>query len=445
MNKFIILLLQFIILLILTTLAIKYSWPVSLALENIVITTSTSVLIIGVLIVILITIFFQKILFFFQKSALRYKIYKERLTHQKGYNSFLQGMVALVNKDFKRAVQEAKKANKYFKDESLSLLLKSEILKVEKKYEELNSVYEEMLKNTHTNLLGLRGLMEQNLRAQDYHHAFIYGEKLFNLNPRIDQLYETLVNIIGKTNNWQKLLQINEQSFKQKIINKVIYEQNKSISLYEIAKIKQHGSNKEAINLMEKAIKLRESFSPYISFYIQLLININKLEKAKKILNKNWTNLPHPDLKNEIILLANKMKISFYELAKSITYNSTNHPLSRILLTESLIEKQDWENARNQIKTLLEHNPTREVCLLMANIEKGDTGDPQKINSWISRSNYARISKIWVCQISNVTQNEWTSVSQSGYFNSLKWQYPKKLPQLSNSDFEIESVKYINH
>ena len=40
-----------------------------------------------------------------------------------------------------------------------------------------------MLKNPNTNLLGLRGLMEQNLRAEDYHHASIYGEKLFQLKP----------------------------------------------------------------------------------------------------------------------------------------------------------------------------------------------------------------------------------------------------------------------
>ena len=38
-------------------------------------------------------------------------------------------------------------------------------------------IAQKMLKNEHTNLLGLRGLMEQNLRTQDYHHAFIYGEQ----------------------------------------------------------------------------------------------------------------------------------------------------------------------------------------------------------------------------------------------------------------------------
>ena len=64
-------------------------------------------------------------------------------------------MVALANKDFKKAVVETKKVTKHFKNESLGLLLKSETLKIEKKYDELSDVYEAMLKNTHTNLLGL--------------------------------------------------------------------------------------------------------------------------------------------------------------------------------------------------------------------------------------------------------------------------------------------------
>ena len=45
-----------------------------------------------------------------------------------------------------------------------------------------------MLKSKKTEALGYRGLMEQNLNNQDYHHAFLYGEKLFNLNPSIEKL-----------------------------------------------------------------------------------------------------------------------------------------------------------------------------------------------------------------------------------------------------------------
>jgi len=165
-------------------------------------------------------------------------------------------MIALANKDYKKAIQENKKVSYHIKDKSLNLLLKSETLKIEKKFYELEKVYEVMLQNENTKILGLKGLMTQNLYAQDYHHAFIYGEKLFNQNHQIDKLYDTLVSIISKTNNWQKLIQINEKAFKFKLINKEVYCINKSIALYEISKIKMYSEISESINLIEKAFYL---------------------------------------------------------------------------------------------------------------------------------------------------------------------------------------------
>ena len=445
MLRFSFILIQFIVLLIIVTWAIQNSKSVSFSFNDIIVTTSTSIFIIGLLVIIIVALLLQRFIFFLKQSSQKYKFYRERSIHQKGYNSFLQGMVAIANKDFKRAILESKNTNIYLRDKSLSLLLKSETLKIEKKFNELNNVYEEMLNNPHTNLLGLRGLMEQNLKAQDYHHAFVYGEKLFNLNPRIDKLFETLINIIGKTNNWHKLLQISEQSLKYKIIDKIIYTESKSIAFYEIAKIKHHSEGREAINLMEKALRLREHFPPYVSFYIQLLINDNKLEKARKVLKKAWTVLPHPHLKNGIKILAETIKISYFELAKFITSNTSDNSESKILLTESLIEEQDWVKARNQIKSLLEHKPPKEVCLLMAKIEEGDSNNSQKIDTWVSRSNFGKLSKIWICQISGLPQDKWTSISRAGYFNSLDWKFPNNVSQLTGSEFEASSINYINN
>ena len=38
---------------------------------------------------------------------------------------------------------------------------------------------------------------------------------------------------------------------------------------------------------MESALKLKDNFPPFVCFYVQLLIDNNKLRKAKKILRKN--------------------------------------------------------------------------------------------------------------------------------------------------------------
>ncbi|PPR46027.1 MAG: hypothetical protein CFH18_00481 [Alphaproteobacteria bacterium MarineAlpha5_Bin8] len=445
MIKLFIIFIQLSILVFLGTLIINFSYPVSIALEEVIISTSSSVIIFLLLTTVFLILFFQKILFFIRQKFAALKHSNRNNNYQKGYHAFTQGMIALANKDHKKAILANKKLSKYLDDKSLSLLLMSETLKIEKKYSELEKVYQDMLKNDDTKTLGLKGLMNQSLQEQDYHHAFIYGEKLFNENHQIDKLYETLITIISKTNNWQKLIEINEKSLKNKIIDRQTYSLNQSIAFYEISKIKMHSDTSESIQLMEKALKLREFFPPYVCLYIDLLVEKNKLTLAKKYLFKAWSKNPHPEYKSKIKLLADKMGTAFNELAKYITKDTTSLSESKILLAESLVEIEKWSDAKKIISNLLEHKPSKEVCMLMSKIEEGDTNDPQKVNAWISRSNFGDLNKIWICSITNISQTNWNSVGDSGYFNTLEWKNPKLISDLQPTNVETNIIKYINN
>ena len=55
----------------------------------------------------------------------------------------------------------------------------------------------------------------------------------------------------------------------------------------------------------------------------------------------------------------------------------------------------------------------------MADIELGENNDKLKSDSWIMRSQNSSIDNLWVCRITNQPQEEWSSLSNSGYFNSL--------------------------
>ena len=66
------------------------------------------------------------------------------------------------------------------------------------------------------------------------------------------------------------------------------------------------------INLIEKALKLRQYFPPYVCYYIELLIENNDFSKAKKYLYKSWCHFPHPEYRSFIKLLSTKMKISYF-------------------------------------------------------------------------------------------------------------------------------------
>ena len=97
------------------------------------------------------------------------------------------------------------------------------------------------------------------------------------------------------------------------------------------------------------------------------------------------------------------------------------------LLVDFAIHNGDWAVARENIKGLVQFNPDREICEFMASIEMGELNDIQKRDAWILRSENAKLEEIWICQITNLSQNNWSSVSDSGHFNSLEWRRPKML------------------
>ena len=419
------------IILILVLAVFNNSFIISFEIKDFIYSVSSTYIFIPLLIFFVLIFLLQTFYFKTKFSFSKFIAIKKLQNKEKGYNAFVSGMIALANKDYKRAILESKKISNHLDDNpSLALLLKSEIFKVEKKYDELSVVYEDMSKNKHTENLGYRGMMEQYLRAQDYHHAFIYGERLFNNNPFIEKIYDTLVSIIAKTNNWQQLLIISDRAFSKKIIDKKVYEENKSIGFFEIAKIKQLSEIEESLKYMQKAIKLRKNFPPYIKLYINLLIQNKNYNLAKKSIKKAWNELPHAEYKESILSLAAHLEIEMSELAKYIAGTSYKNEESIILMVEALIESKKWDDARNQIKDLLDVRPKKEVCLLMAKIEEGDSSDVQKINAWTQRAKDGAANNIWICTISKKSQQTWSSVSEAGYFNSLEWRQPIMLDSL---------------
>ena len=438
MLKFFFIILQIVLVLIIVSIIVNNSFTVSFALNDYIYSISSSYLFIFLIFIFLLLFFLQSFYFKTKFRYSKYKVNKFLKNKNKGYDSFVNGMIALANKDYKKAIVESKKISKYMNDNSsLSLLLKSEIYKIEKKYDDLNLVYLEMIKDKSTENLAFRGMMEQYLRSQDYHHAFIYGEKLFNKNPFIEKIYDALVNIISKTKNWQQLISITDKAYSKKIIDKKTFQENKSIGLFEIAKIKQFSELKESIIFIEKSLTLRNNFPPYIKFYLELLINDKNYNKAKKILRKAWNEKPHPEYKSIIIKLATNLKIDTIELTKFIIGNNLHLEDSKILLVEISILNQNWDMARNYIKGLLDVEPKKEVCLLMAKIEEGDSGDIQKINSWTLRAKNGAEKNVWICMISNKSQDEWSSVSRGGYFNSLEWKQSYMLSEFKNIDLAL--------
>ncbi len=347
---------------------------------------------------------------------------------EKGYFYFIEAMLAIANKDNKNAIKAHKKMSAYLKDDpSLSLLLKSEVYKIERKFPELSEVYETMIKSKKTEALGYRGLMEHNLKNQDYHHAFLYGEKLFTLNPSIEKLYETLIYIAAKTRNWNQLVLISDRAYSKKIIDKNMCYENKSIGFYEIAKIKENVELKESIKYIKKALDFKKNFPPFVKLHLELIAKSNDIILLKKMIKKYWSQNSNYLIRLVITQIIIDNKLGDINFIHQIIKNSIYNEESKKLLIYFAINNQNWEIARKTIEGLIGANPTKEVCLFMADIELGENNDKQKSDSWILRSENSYVENTWICKITKKSQDNWESLSDSGHFNSLVFSNLKML------------------
>ncbi len=420
MYKLLIFTIQLIVLLSILTLIFTNPFIISLDIGNYKYAFDSNIFS-GVFIIFLVLFYLLIYLFFKSRFSInKYFLNNKYKKLEKGYLHFVEAMIAIANKDNRNAITSHKKMNYYLKDDpSLSLLLKSEVYKIERKYEQLSEIYENMLKSKKTEALGFRGLMEINLKNQDYHHAFLYGEKLFNLNPFTEKLYETLINIVAKTKNWNQLILISDKAYSKKIIDRETFNENKSIGFYEIAKIKFDHQIKESIVNITKALNLKKNFPPFIKLHLEAIAQSNNISLLKKLIKKYWSVSPNSLLRSIVTQIIIDNKIDDINFINNVIKKNSEYTESKKLLIFFAIQNKEWNIARQNISGLIGANPSSEICLFMSNIELGENNDKQKSDSWIMRAENSITEDIWKCRITNQTQSQWTSLSESGYFNSL--------------------------
>ena len=433
MYRFSIFVLQFLLLIIALTFIFTNPFIVSLDIGNLKYSFSSNLFAV-VFISFIFLLYLVFYLFFRSRLSLGKYFLKNKYNKiEKGYLHFVDAMIAVANKDNKTALKSHKKMVSYLKDDpSLSLLLKSEVLKIEKKFPELNNIYEDMIKSKKTETLGYRGLMEQNLRNQDYHHAFLYGEKLFSINPNIEKLYDTLIFIAAKTKNWNQIILLSDKAFSNKIINKNDLNENKSIGFYEIAKIKYDSDIKDSLKNILKALDLKKNFPPYVKLHLEIIAGLSDKRNLKKLIKKYWSLNPSSLLRSIIIKILNDNDLTDIKFINEIIKNNAGEEESKKLLIYFAIKNLKWDIARENVIGMIGSNPSKDICYFMSDIELGENNDKQKSDAWIMRAENAKLENSWICRITNQSQEEWSSLSDSGNYNSLVWSSPMMIRQNSN-------------
>ncbi len=437
--------LLFIELIILTLLAyfiLSFESKIDFYWNGIIFSTELRVLLFIVIFLIFLSLFMQRIYIYIKQIPKKIRSNLQTRKYKKGINAIVLSIAAMSNNDKKQLTKFSKKIDDYLEGNPISIILNAETARKDKKFIVAEELYNKMLNNPDIKIIGLRGLLELNLRRHDYHHALVYAEQIYNINYKLDWIYQTIINILTKTKNWQKLIEINNDAFNKKIITKKIKLRSNSIAQYEIALIKEQSFVHESLKLLKEANISRPNFPPFVKKYVKMLIENNQISRAKNILFNTWPYEPHLSYFEDLIKISQNQNVPLLTIVNKLISKNLSSYESILIKTKAYIYEKKWDDAKNTIKAILSNRPNKTTCELMSEIELGISGNMQKANSWISRSSLGSLEKAWVCKLTGIKQNEWTSINQSGYLDSLEWTWPKDyLDRLTGqNDYQIPEI-----
>ena len=133
-----------------------------------------------------------------------------------------------------------------------------------------------------------------------------------------------------------------------------------------------------------------------------------------------------------ITTILNENNITDTKIINEIIKNNSNLEESKKLLIYFSIKNLEWDIARENIAGMIGANPSKDICYFMSDIELGENNDKQKSDAWIMRAENAKLESTWICRITNQSQDEWSSISNSGNYNSLVWSSPMMIRQNNN-------------
>ena len=165
-------------------------------------------------------------------------------------------------------------------------------------------------------------------------------------------------------------------------------------------------------------------FVPAALIAARIYSNRNEARRAMSLLRRVWRATSHPDIAT---LFANSVPgVSAVDRLKRIGELIDTPPpnkASALVLARASIDAFDWAGARQALAGYANATPSQAVCLLMAEIEEGQSGDKGKARDWLNRAVRAPRDPVWTAD--GITAEEWEPLSPvTGKLDAFEWRVP---------------------
>lgn len=367
------------------------------------------------------------------------KNYKKKRTI-KANKTIIKALSAKNMGEMELAEKLSKEA-KYLNNNPLKLLLDTEL----NKYNNNENIYvadlTKMLKHPETMLLGIKSLSNFYFDKGDFKKATnIIGKAPRSKNtPSWFFMTALKFNILEK--NWDNIIENIKYIEKYtKITSAEIKILKSRIYLFKALEF-----NKEKnidLKSIDTSLKFDPSFAPAIVFKAKLLYKKDD-KLAFNYIKKSWKKFSHPDIANFITEIYNdKPKIELLNITKNLTKLNNNSFINNITLAKVAISIGSWTVARQALKIIPEKEWTKNIYLMMSDLEKKEHGNISKSNYWITKAENANLDYSWGCTSCTYISKSWHLICpECNNVDTIRWQQFSSSQRPINKNSSLEIIK----
>jgi HemY protein len=347
--------------------------------------TSVGILILGILILVAVLVVLFRLL-----SALmgtpkawvrRYRGHRQR----RGYRALSRGLVAVAAGDANGAHKQAGRASSLLDDRPLTLLLSAQAAQMHGDDKQAAQYFQAMRERPATEFLGLRGLLTQAMKRQDWAEAHKLALNAYRLNPKSEWVVSTLYDLQRRLGRWTDA----EETLDQKVRLKLIASQDAS---RERADLLCHQSEEDAdarLRWAGRAFKADPAYSPAAIRYADVLIAEGLEGRAAAAIEQAWAANPVPELA-DLYWRARRCDDAEGKLqaAHKLAKRNPDHLESRLAVATAALEARQWGEVRKALAPVASEDAPPRVCRLMAELEEAEHGDLARARSWLLRATH---------------------------------------------------------
>jgi HemY protein len=312
-----------------------------------------------------------------------YKSYQQR-KQRRGFDAVSRGLVAVAAGDPDGARRYARKAESSLGNRSLSMLLSAQSAQLDGDDQAAKRFFEAMQEQWDTEFLGVRGLLMQAIKREDWAEALSLAKRAYTLNPKSGWVVQTLFDLQKRTQQWTEAKATLEEARRSKLLPSDVIRAEMGDILYQQS---LSADPDTAIQAAKEAHKADTTSIPAAVRFASLLAEAGLTKRAARVVQDVWAVNPDRQLA-EIFWSTQEWKDAKGKLdaTKRLTKKNPNHMESRLLIGECAIAAKRWSEARFNIEPYASEDSSPRICRLMAALEEGDTGDADRVRTWLMRA-----------------------------------------------------------